>query len=86
MSGGAFVIRFRADALEEFEGMAADDFHAAVIGPSEPARYHPAEMMVGADRFLPPPAELTGYVFNFYDWDTRQPRYGQRAATQSPPA
>ena len=30
------------------------------------------EMMIRADRFLPPPAELKRYAFNFYDWDTRQ--------------
>ena len=30
------------------------------------------EMMVGADRFLPPPTELATYAFNFYDWDTRR--------------
>jgi cobaltochelatase CobN len=29
------------------------------------------EAMIRADRFLPPPAELTEYVFNFYDWDAR---------------
>lgn len=29
------------------------------------------EMLIGADRFLPPPSELADYVFNFYDWDTR---------------
>jgi nitrile hydratase accessory protein len=29
------------------------------------------EMMIGADRFLPPPTELASYAFNYYDWDTR---------------
>ena len=27
--------------------------------------------MIRADRFVAPPAELTEYVFNFYDWDVR---------------
>jgi cobaltochelatase CobN len=31
------------------------------------------ESMVKADRFVAPPAELTEYVFNFYDWDVRPP-------------
>jgi nitrile hydratase accessory protein len=30
------------------------------------------EMMISADRFLPPPTELATYAFNFYDWDTRE--------------
>ena len=30
------------------------------------------EMMISADRFLPPPTELEAYAFNFYDWDTRE--------------
>ena len=30
------------------------------------------ETMIGADRFLPPPADLAVYAFNFYDWDSRQ--------------
>jgi cobaltochelatase CobN len=30
------------------------------------------EMMISADRFLPPPAELAAHTFNFYDWDTRE--------------
>jgi len=29
------------------------------------------EMMISANRFLPPPTELASYAFNFYDWDTR---------------
>ena len=29
------------------------------------------ELMIGADRFLPPPAALASYAFDFYDWDTR---------------
>lgn len=33
--------------------------------------YDYVESMVQADRFLAPPAELSEYVFNFYDWDTR---------------
>ena len=30
------------------------------------------EMMISADRFLPPPPGLASYTFNFYDWDTRE--------------
>jgi cobaltochelatase CobN len=30
------------------------------------------EMMLSANRFLPPPRDLAAYSFNFYDWDTRQ--------------
>jgi nitrile hydratase accessory protein len=30
------------------------------------------EMMISADRFLPPPPELAVYAFNFYDWESRQ--------------
>jgi cobaltochelatase CobN len=29
------------------------------------------EMMILADRFRPPPAELESYSFNFYDWNAR---------------
>ena len=29
------------------------------------------EMMLAADRFLSPPAELSHLTFNFYDWDAR---------------
>jgi nitrile hydratase accessory protein len=29
------------------------------------------EMMISANRFLPPPAELAGHAFDFYDWETR---------------
>ncbi len=31
------------------------------------------ESMLKADRFLKPPAELSEYVFNYYDWDVRKP-------------
>jgi len=31
------------------------------------------DLMLQADRFLKPPAELSEYVFNYYDWDVRQP-------------
>ncbi|HEY4049426.1 MAG TPA: cobaltochelatase subunit CobN, partial [Acidobacteriaceae bacterium] len=31
------------------------------------------ESMLKADRFLQPPAELSEYVFNYYDWDVRVP-------------
>ena len=37
------------------------------------------EMMIGADRFLLPPAELSGQAFNFYDWDTRSNQSGRSA-------
>lgn len=29
------------------------------------------EMMIRADRFLPPPAELAVFTFDFYDWNSR---------------
>src|SRR4029077_20723640 len=29
------------------------------------------ETMIRANRYLAPPADLTEYVFNFYDWDIR---------------
>jgi cobaltochelatase CobN len=31
------------------------------------------DSMLQADRFLKPPAELSEYVFNYYDWDVRKP-------------
>lgn len=31
------------------------------------------ESMLQADRFLKPPAELSEFVFNYYDWDVRKP-------------
>jgi cobaltochelatase CobN len=31
------------------------------------------DSMLQADRFLKPPAELSEYIFNYYDWDVRQP-------------
>ncbi|WP_446743336.1 cobaltochelatase subunit CobN [Silvibacterium acidisoli] len=31
------------------------------------------ESMLKADRFLKPPAELSEFVFNYYDWDVRTP-------------
>ena len=31
------------------------------------------ESMLQADRFLKPPAELSEFVFNYYDWDVRTP-------------
>ena len=31
------------------------------------------ESMLKADRFLKPPAELSEFVFNYYDWDVRKP-------------
>jgi nitrile hydratase accessory protein len=41
------------------------------------------EMMIGADRFLPPPSELASHAFNFYDWDTRDDQSGRCAAPPS---
>jgi len=38
------------------------------------------EAMVRADRFLPAPAELAEYTFNYYDWDAR-PRPEPGAST-----
>ncbi|MEQ1908327.1 MAG: cobaltochelatase subunit CobN [Vicinamibacterales bacterium] len=43
------------------------------------------ETMVRADRFVAPPSELTEYVFNYYDWDTR-PKTTPPAATGLPDA
>jgi cobaltochelatase CobN len=31
------------------------------------------ESMLKADRFIKPPAELSEFVFNYYDWDVRKP-------------
>ncbi|MGA2251145.1 cobaltochelatase subunit CobN [Terracidiphilus sp.] len=31
------------------------------------------DAMLDADRFLQPPAELSEFVFNYYDWDVRKP-------------
>jgi cobaltochelatase CobN len=38
------------------------------------------DSMLQADRFLKPPAELSEYVFNYYDWDVRQPAKIEDAA------
>lgn len=35
--------------------------------------YDYIEAMLKADRFMQPPADLAEYVFNYYDWDIRQP-------------
>src|ERR1700704_6875368 len=43
------------------------------------------ETMIRANRYLAPPAELTEYVFNFYDWDSR-PRETAPAPTSRPDA
>ncbi len=43
------------------------------------------ETMVQADRFVAPPAELTEYVFNFYDWDVRPPAEQLPAAAPREP-
>lgn len=39
------------------------------------------DFMLKADRFMQPPAELSEYVFNYYDWDVRLP-----SAMQAPEA
>jgi cobaltochelatase CobN len=41
------------------------------------------EMMIGADRFLPPPSELASHAFHFYDWDRRDDQSGRCAAPPS---
>lgn len=43
------------------------------------------DAMLAADRFLQPPAELSEFVFNYYDWEVRKPATAAAAAsTQSP--
>jgi cobaltochelatase CobN len=42
------------------------------------------DSMLQADRFLKPPAELTEYVFNYYDWDVRQPAQLETAGKVEP--
>jgi cobaltochelatase CobN len=42
------------------------------------------DAMLEADRFLKPPAELTEFVFNYYDWDVRQPSKIEDAAQSQP--
>ncbi len=44
------------------------------------------DSMLKADRFLKPPAELSEYVFNYYDWDVRKPTMLADAAAQLPQA
>jgi len=41
------------------------------------------DLMIGADRFLPPPSGLVAYAFNFYDWDTRDQQSGAWAVGHS---
>ena len=43
------------------------------------------DSMLQADRFLKPPAELSEYVFNYYDWDVRQPATIEDAAQPRQP-
>jgi len=43
------------------------------------------DSMLKADRFLKPPAELSEYVFNYYDWDVRQPVKVDDASQPHPP-
>ena len=44
------------------------------------------ESMLKADRFLKPPAELSEFVFNYYDWDVRKPSpaLAEEARAQQP--
>jgi cobaltochelatase CobN len=41
------------------------------------------EMMIRADRFLPAPAELAAFTFDFYDWNVR-PKQPAAAAPEEP--
>ena len=40
------------------------------------------ERMISADRFLPPPADLAAFAFNFYDWEGRQDAMSRGAPSQ----
>jgi cobaltochelatase CobN len=42
------------------------------------------DSMLAADRFLKPPAELSEYVFNYYDWDVRERAKIEDAAPRHP--
>jgi cobaltochelatase CobN len=44
------------------------------------------EPMLKADRFLKPPAELSEYVFNYYDWDVRKAAVLPESVQLSQPA
>ena len=56
-----------------FDGRAAW-FHS-VNGEAEVrAIFDYIELMLAADRFLPPPDDLSRLSFNFYDWDARADR------------
>jgi len=44
------------------------------------------ESMLKADRFMKPPAELSEYIFNYYDWDVRKPALLPDAVQQPQPA
>jgi len=46
-------------------------FHSVTSPSQVQLIFDYVEMMISADRFLPPPQELASYTFNFYDWDTR---------------
>ena len=46
--------------------------------------YDYIDAMLAADRFLQPPAELSEYVFNYYDWDVRKPSEMVSASTLMP--
>ncbi len=47
--------------------------------------YDYIDAMLKADRFLEPPAELSEFVFNYYDWDVREPS-AVDVETQNKPA
>ena len=46
-------------------------FHSFAHDWQVHALYDYIETMLQADRFLPPPAELAPFAFNYYDWDVR---------------
>ncbi|WP_263382081.1 cobaltochelatase subunit CobN [Granulicella arctica] len=43
--------------------------------------YDYIDAMLAADRFIQPPAELSEYVFNYYDWDIRKPATSEGLVT-----
>jgi cobaltochelatase CobN len=42
------------------------------------------DSMLVADRFLKPPVELSEFVFNYYDWDVRQPAHAGEPPQRAP--
>ena len=53
-----------------FDGHAAW-FHSVNGATEVRGIFDYVEMMLAADRFLSPPAQLSHLTFNFYDWDAR---------------